>query len=68
MPSILIETGFVNNYDDAAFLYSEKGQQETAENIYKAIIDYKKAIDRKTSSGVIVKNLNLRNLPKFLEK
>ncbi|MCE3077122.1 N-acetylmuramoyl-L-alanine amidase family protein [Chryseobacterium gwangjuense] len=55
MPSILIETGFVNNYDDAAFLNSEQGQQETAENIYKAIIDYKKAIDRKTSSGTIVK-------------
>lgn len=55
MPSILIETGFVNNYDDAAFLNSEQGQQQTAENIYKAIIDYKKAIDRKTSSGTIVK-------------
>ncbi|MCA6066782.1 N-acetylmuramoyl-L-alanine amidase [Chryseobacterium sp. RG1] len=55
MPSILVETGFVNNYDDAAFLYSEKGQLETAENIYQAIIDYKKAVDRKTSSGVIVK-------------
>lgn len=47
MPSILIETGFVNNYEDAAFLNSENGQQETAENIYKAIIDYKKAVDRK---------------------
>lgn len=47
MPSILIETGFVNNYEDAAFLNSESGQQETAENIYKAIIDYKKAVDRK---------------------
>ncbi len=55
MPSILIETGFVNNYDDAAFLNSEQGRQETAENIYKAIIDYKKAVDRKTSSGTIVK-------------
>lgn len=47
MPSILIETGFVNNYEDATYLNSERGQQETAENIYKAIIDYKKAIDRK---------------------
>ena len=55
MPSILIETGFVNNYEDAAFLNSEKGQQETAENIYKAIIDYKKAVDRKTGAQVITK-------------
>ncbi len=55
MPSILIETGFVNNYEDAAFLNSEKGQEETAENIYKAIIDYKKAVDRKTGAQVITK-------------
>lgn len=55
MPSVLIETGFVNNYDDAAFLNSEKGQEETAENIYKAIIDYKKAVDRKAGTPQIVK-------------
>lgn len=55
MPSILIETGFVNNYEDAAFLNSEKGQQETAENIYKAIIDYKKAIDRKGGVQIVTK-------------
>lgn len=55
MPSILIETGFVNNYEDAAFLNSEKGQDETAENIYKAIVDYKKAIDRKSGAPLIVK-------------
>ncbi|KQR95515.1 cell wall hydrolase [Chryseobacterium sp. Leaf180] len=47
MPSILIETGFVNNYEDATFLSSEQGQMTTAENIYKAIIDYKKAVDRR---------------------
>ncbi|MFL9834814.1 N-acetylmuramoyl-L-alanine amidase family protein [Chryseobacterium terrae] len=55
MPSILIETGFVNNYDDAAFLNSEKGQEETAENIYKAIIEYKKAVDRKTGVQIVTK-------------
>lgn len=55
MPSILIETGFVNNYEDAAFLNSEKGQEETAENIYRAIIDYKKAVDRKAGTPIIVK-------------
>lgn len=55
MPSILIETGFVNNYEDAAFLNSEKGQEETAENIYKAIIDYKKAVDRKGGVQIVTK-------------
>ena len=48
MPSVLIETGFVNNYEDAAFLNSDSGQVKTAQNIYKAILDYKKAVDRKT--------------------
>lgn len=46
MPSVLIETGFVNNYDDAYYLYSSKGQKETAKLIYDAIMDYKKAYDR----------------------
>jgi N-acetylmuramoyl-L-alanine amidase len=27
MPSILIETGFVNNYDDAHYISTEEGQQ-----------------------------------------
>lgn len=51
MPSILIETGFVNNYEDAAFLNSERGQAITAENIYKAIIDYKKSIERRSGAS-----------------
>ena len=46
MPSILIETGFVNNYQDAQYLISEKGQQEMAESIYDAILKYKKASER----------------------
>ncbi len=46
MPSILVETGFVNNYDDAQYLISEKGQQEIAESIYNAIISYKNAVER----------------------
>ncbi len=46
MPSILIETGFVNNYDDARYISSEDGQQSIAESIYNAIISYKKLVDR----------------------
>lgn len=49
MPSVLIETGFISNYEEAMYLASEKGQSEIAESIYEAIIDYKKAIDRNTS-------------------
>ena len=46
MPSILTETGFVNNYNDAAYITSEDGQKEIAESIYDAVVTYKKRIDR----------------------
>ncbi|UFK98988.1 N-acetylmuramoyl-L-alanine amidase family protein [Kaistella faecalis] len=51
MPSVLIETGFISNYDDAMYLASEKGQTEIAESIYDAITDYKKAIDRNATAA-----------------
>lgn len=41
MPSVLIETGYINHPDDEMFLRSESGQQLIAEAIYKAIIEYK---------------------------
>lgn len=47
MPSVLIETGFISNYDEAHYLASDKGQSEIAESIYNAIISYKRAFDRK---------------------
>lgn len=53
MPSVLIETGFINHPEESHYLASEKGQDEIAESIYNAIIDYKKAIDRKTGGGSI---------------
>lgn len=46
MPSILIETGFISNYDDASYLTSDKGQDDIAESVYDAIVSYKKRIDR----------------------
>lgn len=49
MPSVLIETGFVSNYEDAMYLASDKGQTEIAESIYDAIVGYKKATERNTA-------------------
>ncbi|MEO6136692.1 MAG: N-acetylmuramoyl-L-alanine amidase [Ginsengibacter sp.] len=45
MPAILIETGFLANYDDERYLNSEKGQQEIAEAITKALIKYKAMVE-----------------------
>lgn len=47
MPSVLIEMGFVSNYDEAHYIASEKGQNEIAESIYNGIVSYKKAYDKK---------------------
>lgn len=55
MPSVLIETGFINHPEESHYLASEKGQDEIAESIYKAVIDYKKAVDRKSGYTVSAK-------------
>ncbi len=41
MPSVLIETGFLTNPRDAAFLKSDKGQTRIAESVLAAIQKYK---------------------------
>lgn len=51
MPSVLVEIGFLSNYDEAHYLASQKGQNEVAESIYDAILKYKKAIDRKAGGN-----------------
>ena len=41
MPSVLIETGFLTNRKDAAYLNSENGQSKIAESILNAIKKYR---------------------------
>ena len=45
MPAILIETGFINNPEDEEYLNSERGQQELAEAIVRAVIRYRDQIE-----------------------
>ncbi|OYQ33193.1 N-acetylmuramoyl-L-alanine amidase [Flavobacterium cyanobacteriorum] len=42
MPSILIELGFLSYKQEGEYLNSEEGQEEIAEAIARAILDYKK--------------------------
>ncbi len=53
MPAVLIETGFIANYDDERYLNSEKGQQEIAEAITRAIIKYKTQIESTGNSQAL---------------
>ena len=45
MPAVLIETGFIANYDDERYLNSDKGQEEIAEAITKALLKYRKLVE-----------------------
>ena len=45
MPAILIETGFVANYDDERYLNSDKGQEEIAQAITDALVKYKSMVE-----------------------
>ena len=44
MPSILVETGFLTNKKEGAYLNSSKGQKEMAKEIAKGIITYKNSL------------------------
>lgn len=45
MPAVLIETGFISNYEDERYLNSEKGQQEIAEAITRALVRYRNQVE-----------------------
>jgi len=49
MPGILIETGFISNLKDEKFLLSEKGQEQMAEAIFKALRDYKNQVENRST-------------------
>jgi N-acetylmuramoyl-L-alanine amidase len=46
MPAVLIETGYINNPDDEAYLNSEKGQDEIVASIVRALQNYKNEIEQ----------------------
>lgn len=52
MPAVLIETGFIANYDDERYLNSDKGQEEIAQAITDAIVKYKNQVE----AGITVAN------------
>jgi N-acetylmuramoyl-L-alanine amidase len=51
MPSVLIETGFLSNYHDAAILKSKNGQEKIAKSIYEAVKRFKTQYERSLNSN-----------------
>ncbi len=45
MPAVLVETGFIANYEDERYLNSEEGQQQIAEAIAKGLKKYKEQVE-----------------------
>lgn len=46
MPSVLVETGYINNPDDEQYLNSEAGQTEIVNSIVRAINQYKAQMEQ----------------------
>ena len=65
MPSVLVETGFLTNKREGAYLNSKKGQNEMATAIAKAIVNYKNELEK----GVVDQQVfDEKNLPKKISK
>jgi N-acetylmuramoyl-L-alanine amidase len=52
MPSVLIETGFLNHRTEGAFLSSTDGQATIAESIFLAFAKYKKSVETKEDEQI----------------
>ncbi|WP_439152923.1 N-acetylmuramoyl-L-alanine amidase family protein [Winogradskyella sp.] len=52
MPSVLIETGFITNKREGAYLNSKSGQIKIASAIKDAILAYKKELDQNIGSNI----------------
>jgi N-acetylmuramoyl-L-alanine amidase len=46
MPSVLVETGYINNPKDEEYLNSEDGQNEIVSSIVRALLNYKSAVEQ----------------------
>lgn len=52
MPSVLVETGFISNKDDAKFLKSAAGQKQIAESIFSAIKTYRSFYEKEIDTDL----------------
>ncbi|NOX66327.1 MAG: N-acetylmuramoyl-L-alanine amidase [Chlorobi bacterium] len=49
MPSVLVETGFISNRKDEAYLKSKKGRKQIAGTIYESIVKYREFYKKQMS-------------------
>jgi len=56
MPSVLVETGFLTNKKEGAYLNSPKGQLQMSKAISKAIINYRNSLNLSVNTSSSLKN------------
>ncbi|MBN2480970.1 MAG: N-acetylmuramoyl-L-alanine amidase [Bacteroidales bacterium] len=59
MPGVLIETGFITNPDEEAYLITERGQDLIASAIFRAFRDYKDVVESKSYFAATSKTMDL---------
>lgn len=52
MPSVLVETGYLSNSKDEAYLLTDKGQYKIANAIFRAFGDYKKEMESEATTAL----------------
>ena len=57
MPSVLVETGFLTNSREGAYLNSKRGQTEMSRAIAKAIMKYKSSLNGTLFTGLVMDTL-----------
>lgn len=67
MPSILVETGFITNPQEEAYLNSEKGQLEISGSITKALHRYVAWLEKKQTPNTVI-NIPFKNRPVITEE
>ena len=56
MPSVLVETGFLTNAKEGAYLNSKRGQSEISRAIANAVMKYKSSLDGTLFTGLVMDN------------
>jgi len=62
MPAVLIETGYLTNATEDAYLASPEGQEQTAMGIFKAIRSYKNHMERGQNSVAATSNAPVKSV------
>lgn len=56
MPSVLVESGYLSNESDEAYLRTDKGQRQVAFSIFNALSIYKNVIEKDEADVIITSN------------